>query len=78
MNRRTALLALAAVAAAGPGLAASPGLSLTGRFVQGGYAIGHTAPRAEILVDGVSEGHASASGLFVVGFDREVAVLGPG
>jgi murein DD-endopeptidase MepM/ murein hydrolase activator NlpD len=71
VNRRAALLALLAAAAAGPALAATPGLSLTGKFVQGGYAIGHTTPRAEILVDGVAEGRASASGLFVVGFDRD-------
>ena len=46
-------------------------LELSGRFVQGGFAIGRTAPRAEILVDGAPVGRASAGGYFVVGFDRD-------
>ncbi|MDI1364886.1 MAG: M23 family metallopeptidase [bacterium] len=51
--------------------AAAPGLSLSGRFVQGGYAIGRTAPRAVIDLDGEMIGPASAQGWFVVGFDRD-------
>jgi murein DD-endopeptidase MepM/ murein hydrolase activator NlpD len=71
VNRRGAILALLATAAARPALAAAPGLFVTGRFVQGGYAIGRTAPRAEIQVDGATVTRASASGLFVIGFDRD-------
>lgn len=71
MNRRAAVLSLLAAAAAGPALAQPPGLSVTGRFVQGGYAIGRTAPRAEVYVDGKLVTRASAQGLFVVGFDRD-------
>lgn len=71
MNRRTALLALLATGAAGPAFAKPPGLALTGRYVQSGYAIGRTAPRAQVYVDGQAETRASAEGLFVVGFDRD-------
>jgi hypothetical protein len=39
--------------------------------VQGGYAIGRTAPRATIDIDGEVIGLASADGWFVVGFDRD-------
>lgn len=39
--------------------------------MQGGYAIGHTAPRAVIDLDGEVIGPASAQGWFVVGFDRD-------
>jgi murein DD-endopeptidase MepM/ murein hydrolase activator NlpD len=46
-------------------------LVLTGRFVQGGHAIGRTWPRALIFVDGESLTTASAAGAFVVGFDRD-------
>lgn len=52
-------------------LAAAPGLTLSGRFVQGGYAFGRTAPRATIDLDGEIVGLASAEGWFVVGFDRD-------
>ena len=44
---------------------------LTGRFVQGGYGIGKTAPQATIDLDGEVVGLASAGGWFVVGFDRD-------
>ncbi len=54
-----------------PALAAPPGLELGGRFVQGGFAIGRTEPRAEVFVDGIDQGRASSDGLFVVGFDRD-------
>lgn len=46
-------------------------LVLTGRFVQGGHAIGRTWPRALIFVDGESLTTASADGAFIVGFDRD-------
>lgn len=65
------MLAAAGAALAGPAVAEPPGLELDGKLVQGGFVIGRTAPRAEILVDGVRMGEASASGLFVVGFDRD-------
>lgn len=46
-------------------------LALAGKLQQGGFAIGRTVPRAQIIVDGVVQGTASARGLFVVGFDRD-------
>lgn len=46
-------------------------LALTGRFVQGGHAVGRTWPRALIFVDGESLTTASADGAFIVGFDRD-------
>ena len=51
--------------------AAAPGLTLSGRFVQGGYAIGRTAPRATVLLNGLPATQASAQGWFVLGFDRD-------
>ena len=51
--------------------ASAPGLTLSGRFVQGGYAIGRTAPHATIDLDGEVVGLASTEGWFVVGFDRD-------
>jgi len=47
------------------------GLTLTGRFVQGGHALGRTWPRALIFVDGESLTAASADGVFLIGFDRD-------
>lgn len=49
----------------------SADLALTGRFVQGGHAIGRTWPRALIFIDGESLTTASAAGAFIVGFDRD-------
>ena len=43
-------------------------LALNGAWRQGGYAFGRTAPRALIFVDGEALTHASARGLFIVGF----------
>ena len=40
-------------------------------FVQGGYAIGRTAPRATVLFNGLPATQASAQGWFVLGFDRD-------
>ena len=51
--------------------AAAPGLSLSGKFVQDGYAVGRTAPRATIDLDGQVLTTASADGWFVIGFDRD-------
>jgi len=54
-----------------PARAQGPDLSISGRMVQGGHAIGQTWPGAEILVDGERLTAASAEGLFIVGFDRD-------
>ncbi|MBU1385225.1 MAG: M23 family metallopeptidase [Alphaproteobacteria bacterium] len=62
----------AALTAAGPARAQTTAdLPLTGRFVQGGHALGQTWPRALIFVDGEALTAASASGAFIVGFDRD-------
>jgi len=71
LNRRALILAGAATAFAPRALAAPPGLQLQGRFQQGGFAIGRTAPRARVMLEGEDMGAASAEGLFVVGFDRD-------
>lgn len=74
LTRRTALAigAAGALAAfAGPALGAPPELEIDGRLVQSGFAIGRTAPRARVYVDGQFIDRASAEGLFVVGFDRD-------
>jgi murein DD-endopeptidase MepM/ murein hydrolase activator NlpD len=61
----------ALLGAAGVPAFAAEALPLTGKLVQGGYAIGQAKPRAPVTVDGVAVTQASASGLFVVGFDRD-------
>lgn len=72
LSRRAVLAALPLSAAlATTARAAAPGLSLTGKFVQGGYAVGRTTPRALIDVDGSAQTTASADGWFVIGFDRD-------
>ena len=71
LNRRQLLLTLAGAAVASPVLAAEPPLALSGRIVQGGFALGRTTPRAQIDLDGQSISRASAAGLFVIGFDRD-------
>jgi murein DD-endopeptidase MepM/ murein hydrolase activator NlpD len=71
-DRRALLAGAAALAAAGPVRAqAADDLVLTGRFVQGGHALGRAWPRALIFVDGEALTAASADGAFVVGFDRD-------
>ena len=71
-DRRALLVGAAALAAAGTARArASDGLELTGRFVQGGHALGRTWPRALVFVDGEALAAASSSGHFIVGFDRD-------
>lgn len=71
MNRRGVLLGLGAIGLWTPARAGTPGLSLSGRYQQGGFAIGRTSPRARIFVNGLGEGLASEAGYFVVGFDRD-------
>lgn len=70
---RRALLtgAAAALAAGGAARAQDAGLTLTGRFVQGGHVLGKTWPRALVFVDGEALTAASANGDFIVGFDRD-------
>lgn len=69
-DRRSLLIGAGAALAAGP-VQADDGLRLTGRWVQGGFALGRTWPGALVFVDGQALTTASATGLFVLGFDRE-------
>jgi murein DD-endopeptidase MepM/ murein hydrolase activator NlpD len=74
LNRRGVVLGSGALLAAGSVKAqVDAGLTLTGRFVQGGHALGRTWPRALIFVDGESLTAASADGAFIIGFDRDAA-----
>lgn len=75
MNRRGLALSLLSAAAAPLALAQTrpERLNLTGRFIQGGYALGRTRPGALVFVDGEALTAAGATGLFVVGFDRDGA-----
>lgn len=70
-RRRDLLAASAALLAAGPVRARTSDLDLTGRFVQGGHALGRTWPNALVFVDGEALSAASDAGWFVVGFDRD-------
>lgn len=72
LSRRAVLAALPLTASL-PSLAhaSAPGLSLSGKYVQGGFAVGRTAPRATIDLDGQALTTASADGWFVIGFDRD-------
>lgn len=75
-DRRAFLTGAAALTTAGPARSLAQGqaadaLTLTGRFVQGGHALGRTWPRALIFVDGEALTAASATGDFIVGFDRD-------
>jgi len=71
-DRRALLVGAAALAASGPARArASEDLDLSGRFVQGGHALGRAWPRALVFVDGEALAAASSSGRFIVGFDRD-------
>jgi hypothetical protein len=71
-DRRALLAGAAALATAGSARARLPdGLALTGRFVQGGHALGRTWPRALVFVDGEALTAASSTGHFIVGFDRD-------
>jgi len=73
LSRRAVLAATPALALGGRALAQpqGPALTLAGRIVQGGYAVGRTAPRAQLLVNDKPVGEASADGVFVIGFDRD-------
>ena len=72
VSRRGLILGAGAASLAGPSLAqTSDGLALSGRMIQGGFAMGRTWPRAMVFVDGEALTTASAAGLFVVGFDRD-------
>lgn len=74
LNRRGVVLGSGALIAAGSARAQDDeGLTLTGRFIQGGHALGRTWPRALIFVDGESLTAASADGAFIIGFDRDAA-----
>lgn len=73
-SRRDVVFGAAALLAAGSARAQDDDdddLTLTGRFVQGGHALGRTWPRALVFVDGESLTSASAEGVFIVGFDRD-------
>ena len=79
LTRRGALLGVGALAAGLPLGARAAEPSLAGVRSQGGALIGRAAPRAMVSLDGQSVGPASASGLFVIGFDRDAppqAILG--
>ena len=71
-SRRGLILGAGAATLASPTFAQSnDGLSLRGRYVQGGFAMGRTWPRAMVFLDGEALTTASAAGLFVIGFDRD-------
>lgn len=69
-DRRALLTGIGATLIA-PAASADDGLLLNGSFVQGGYAMGGTWPRAHVFVDGEALTTASAQGRFIVGFDRD-------
>ena len=71
LRRGLLLGGASALVAAGGVRAQEDGLDLSGRLVQGGHAIGRTWPHALVFVDGEALTAASASGVFIVGFDRE-------
>ena len=74
LNRRGLVIGSGALLAAGSARARDDeDLLLSGRFVQGGHALGRTWPRALIFVDGEALTAASAGGTFIVGFDRDAA-----
>ncbi len=70
-TRRALLASAGAVVFATPVARAADTLTLTGRFQQGGHAIGRTWPGAHIFVDGEALTTASSMGRFIVGFDRD-------
>jgi murein DD-endopeptidase MepM/ murein hydrolase activator NlpD len=65
----TGLGALAGMSAAAPVWAQAE--TASAKLMQGGFVIGRTKPRAPIGVDGKAEGFAAASGLYILGFDRD-------
>jgi len=44
---------------------------LSGKFVQGGFALGRGEPGQDVFVDGIPRGQTSGQGDFVIGFDRD-------
>lgn len=72
-SRRSLILGVGAMAFSSPALARQgpTDLVLSGRLIQGGFVMGRTWPRALIFVNGEALTTASASGVFVVGFDRD-------
>lgn len=66
-----AALAVSTGARAAPRQAPRPSMILNGQWRQGGFALGRAWPRAMVFLDGEALTTASASGLFVVGFDRD-------
>ena len=74
LNRRGVVLGSGALLVAGSARGQDvEGLTLSGRFVQGGHILGRTWPRALIFVDGESLTAASADGAFIIGLDRDAA-----
>jgi murein DD-endopeptidase MepM/ murein hydrolase activator NlpD len=53
-----------------------PRLELTGRWVQGGFAMGRTEPGAQVILDGETVTEASQAGYFAIGFDRDAPARG--
>jgi hypothetical protein len=47
------------------------GVTLSGRFVQGGYGVGKCAPYSEIWLGGTNRELSSLDGDFLIGFDRD-------
>ncbi len=70
-TRRALLAGAGAAVFATPVARAADVLNLTGRFQQGGHAIGRTWPGAHIFIDGEALTTASRQGRFIVGFDRD-------
>lgn len=70
-NRRALLAGTGASLAVASIARAADALALTGRFQQGGHAIGRTWPGAHIFVNDEALATASAGGRFIVGFDRD-------
>ena len=72
---RRALLAAAPALALAPHARAqslsTPAATFSGKAVQSGYVIVRTAPHALVALNDEDVGRASASGLFVIGFDRD-------
>ncbi|HEY9233533.1 MULTISPECIES: M23 family metallopeptidase [Phenylobacterium] len=80
IGRRAAALGITGLGIAGLGLAArrahaGAGLALSGRFQQGGFAIGRTDPGAKVFLDDRQVARASDAGFFILGFDRDAAPL---
>ncbi|MDP1738154.1 MAG: M23 family metallopeptidase [Caulobacter sp.] len=71
LNRRALLGGLTAAGLAGPALAEGPPLIISGRYRQGGCAVGLTSPRARVWLGDELVGQASVTGYFFLGFDRD-------